>query len=56
MDNSVPINLVATTELGERLQQQLLKASYANCLLFLPEEEAFERLQLKQRYDLQQPD
>jgi hypothetical protein len=45
-------NLVAETSLGESLQHCLLQSSYENCLLFLPEEEAFERLQLKSRYQL----
>lgn len=46
-------NLVAESDLGERLQYQLLRSSYDNCLLFLPEEDAFERLLLKSRYQLQ---
>jgi hypothetical protein len=47
-------NLVAETSLGESLQHCLLLSSYENCLLFLPEEEAFERLQLKSWYQLDQ--
>lgn len=45
-------NLVAETSLGESLQCSLLQSSYENCLLFLPEEEAFERLRLKSWYQL----
>ncbi|MFT5164624.1 MAG: hypothetical protein ACI9FJ_003231 [Alteromonadaceae bacterium] len=37
---------------GEILQQRLLDTSYECCLLYLPENEAFERLQLKDNYDL----
>jgi hypothetical protein len=45
-------NLIANTHLGECLQHCLLETSYANCLLFLPEEEAFRRLTLRRDYDL----
>lgn len=45
-------NLIAHTELGEWLQHQLLMTSYACCALFLPEEDAFRRLTLRENYDL----
>lgn len=60
--NSIQINISATDEsgtnaiayngLGERLQQQLLHSSYECSLLYSPEEEAFQRLSLKQDYKL----
>jgi len=46
-ENAIPEN-----GLGERLQECLLKTSYECCLLYSPEEEAFERLSLKKKYDL----
>lgn len=45
-------NLIATTSLGEWLQWHLLQTSYACCLLFLPEEDAFHRLGLRHNYGL----
>ncbi|UAA39026.1 hypothetical protein KIH87_01265 [Paraneptunicella aestuarii] len=45
-------NLIATTSLGEWLQWHLLQTSYACCLLFLPEEDAFHRLGLRHNYSL----
>ena len=47
-------NAVASTKLGEYLQQSFLQTSLACCLLYLPEEEAFERLLLKTKYGLAQ--
>ena len=47
-------NLVANTEFGQYLQQSFIKRSLACCLLYLPEEEAFERLALKTRFGLAQ--
>ncbi len=47
-ENAIPINGV-----GERLQQCLLNTSYECSLLFLPEQEAFDRLQLKRRFGLE---
>ncbi|NTS76558.1 hypothetical protein HR060_06710 [Catenovulum sp. SM1970] len=46
-------NLVAETELGEYLQHCLLSTSLNNCLLYLPEEDAFKRLNLKSDFDLE---
>jgi len=48
------INIIATTNLGEHLQQSFLQTSLPCCLLYLPEEEAFERLLLKTKYGLAQ--
>ncbi len=45
-------NLMAESGLGEWLQYQLLQTSYANCLLFLPEHDAFKRLRLRQDFGL----
>jgi hypothetical protein len=47
-------NIIATTNLGEYLQQSFLQTSLPCCLLYLPEEEAFERLLLKTKYGLAQ--
>ena len=47
-------NIVAKGFFGEYLQQCFIQSSYANCLLYLPEEDAFERLALKSRYGLAQ--
>jgi len=47
-------NMVATTVFGDYLQNAFLQSSLACCLLYLPEEEAFERLALKTRYGLAQ--
>ncbi len=48
------INIIATTNLGEHLQQSFLQTSLPCSLLYLPEEEAFERLLLKTKYGLAQ--
>jgi hypothetical protein len=45
-------NLLANEYFGEYLQSCFLKTSLACCLLYLPEESAFERLALKTRYGL----
>ena len=45
-------NLVPQDEFGAWLQYEFLQSSLACCLLYLPEEEAFERLALKQNYQL----
>lgn len=47
-------NLVAEEGFGEYLQNCLLRTSLECCLLYLPEEAAFERLALKTRYGLAQ--
>jgi len=45
-------NLLVSGDFAERLQQSLLQTSLACCLIYLPEEEAFERLTLKSKYGL----
>lgn len=45
-------NLVAHSKLGELIQACLIETSYECALLFLPEEDAFERLKLKTKYGL----
>jgi hypothetical protein len=45
-------NLFAQQGLGEWIQYELLVNSYDCCLLFLPEEDAFKRLALRQDYEL----
>ena len=45
-------NLVAQTSFGDYLQNAFLHTSLACSLLYLPEEEAFERLALKTQYGL----
>ncbi|WP_440873725.1 hypothetical protein [Thalassotalea sp. PLHSN55] len=45
-------NIIPHTNFGEILQQRLIATSYSCCLLFLPEEEAFERLRLKNTFQL----
>ncbi|GAA5139122.1 hypothetical protein [Thalassotalea piscium] len=45
-------NLIATTALGEYLQQCFINTSFDCALLFLPEHDAFERLKLKSDYGL----
>jgi hypothetical protein len=45
-------NLFAQEGLGEWVQHELLVNSFACCLLFLPEEDAFKRLALRQDYGL----
>ena len=47
-------NIIADKSFGEYLQQCFMNTSLACCLLYLPEEEAFERLALKERYGLAQ--
>ena len=47
-------NMVAETTFGNNLQQAFLQTSLVCSLLYLPEEEAFERLALKTRYGLGQ--
>jgi len=46
-------NIIAKAFFGEYLQQCFLRTSLGCCLLFLPEEEAFERLKLKTVYGLE---
>ena len=46
-------NRTHTRYLGEWLQYHLLLNSYANCLLLLPEEDAFKRLSLRQVFGLE---
>ena len=45
-------NLLISGDFGECLQQHFLRTSLACCLIYLPEEEAFERLVLKSKYGL----
>tara|TARA_R110000737_G_scaffold28717_3_gene47200 strand:- start:807 stop:1913 length:1107 start_codon:yes stop_codon:yes gene_type:complete len=45
-------NLLVSGDFAECLQQSLLQTSLACCLIYLPEEEAFERLALKSKYGL----
>lgn len=45
-------NLLISGDFGERLQESFLRTSMACCLLYLPEEDAFERLTLKSKYGL----
>lgn len=52
VENEKGENLFAQHGLGEWVQYQLLVNSYACCLLFLPEEDAFKRLTLRQDYGL----
>jgi len=47
-------NLIAKEGFGEHLQNCFLRTSLECCLLYLPEEAAFERLALKTRYGLAQ--
>lgn len=47
-------NLIAKEGFGEYLQYCFLRTSLECCLLYLPEEAAFERLALKTRYGLSQ--
>jgi hypothetical protein len=47
-------NLIAKEGFGEYLQSCFLRTSLDCCLLYLPEEAAFERLALKSRYGLSQ--
>lgn len=50
--NSQGQNILAEDGFGEILQQCFLQTSLNCCLLYLPEEDAFERLELKSRYGL----
>ena len=52
VENEEGDNLFAQEGLGEWIQYELLVNSYACCLLFLPEEDAFKRLSLRQDYGL----
>jgi hypothetical protein len=52
VENKQGENLFAQKGLGEWIQYELLVNSYACCLLFLPEEDAFKRLALRQDYGL----
>jgi hypothetical protein len=52
VENKQGENLFAQQGLGEWIQHELLVNSYACCLLFLPEEDAFKRLALRQDYGL----
>lgn len=52
VENIAGENLFATQGLGECIQHQLLLNSYACCVLFLPEEDAFKRLALREDYGL----
>lgn len=47
-------NLLISGDFGECLQQNFLHTSLACSLIYLPEEEAFERLALKSKYGLAQ--
>ena len=46
-------NLIAQGALGEHIQLSLMNRSLGCCLLYLPEEDAFERLKLKSVYGLE---
>lgn len=50
--NSAGENIIAKHAFGEYLQQCFLQTSKACSLLYLPEEDAFERLKLKSTYGL----
>jgi hypothetical protein len=52
VENQHGDNLFAQQGLGEWIQYELLVNSYNCCLLFLPEEDAFKRLTLRQDYGL----
>jgi len=47
-------NLLPNRDFGELLQAEFLHSSYACSLLFMPEEEAFTRIELKNTYGLEQ--
>ncbi|WP_076420308.1 hypothetical protein [Colwellia sp. UCD-KL20] len=47
-------NIIPYHGFGEYLQQCFLHSSLSCCLLYMPEEEAFERLKLKDKYGLAQ--
>jgi len=46
-------SIMLQDKFGERLQQTLIRTSYENCALFLPEDEAFTRLRLRSDYHLE---
>jgi len=46
------VNIIPHQKFGEYLQQSFLRSSLPCCLLYLPEEEAFERLKLRDQYGL----
>jgi hypothetical protein len=52
--NNKGVNLISEDGFGECLQYSFLKTSLECCLIYLPEETAFERLSLKSRYGLSQ--
>jgi hypothetical protein len=52
VENEKGENLFAQQGLGEWVQHELLVNSFNCCLLFLPEEDAFKRLSLRQDYGL----
>ncbi|MFT2090078.1 hypothetical protein [Paraglaciecola sp. 2405UD69-4] len=52
VENHKGENLFAQQGLGEWVQYHLLSNSYHNCILFLPEEDAFKRLALRNDYGL----
>jgi len=52
VNNSSGENIIYQDYFGEYLQQCFLDTSLACCLLYLPEEEAFERFALKSKYGL----
>jgi hypothetical protein len=52
VQDSAGNNLLVSGDFAERLQQSFLQTSLACCLVYLPEEEAFERLLLKSKYGL----
>lgn len=46
------VNIIPSRNFGECLQQAFLRSSLPCCLLYLPEEEAYERLKLRDQYGL----
>ena len=52
LQNEQGENLLVSGDFAQRLQQRFLQTSLASCLIYLPEEEAFERLALKSKYGL----
>ncbi len=50
--DSLGENIIPKRGFGECLQRHFLKSSLSCCLLFLPEEDAYERLLLKDKYGL----
>ena len=45
-------NLMAEGDLALKIQRNLLETSYGCCLLFLPDEESYQRLALKKNFNL----